>query len=132
MLKHYFYLILLLLFLSCTKINYVGNSYDPTFKIEVFVDEGAIKRKYDVVGKGYVRSVTTMPTPEKIQTKAVEKAKQKGADAILIKDYLVPSTGINTTVRTDSVGKGVISIGNTTVKQASSPEFVVLFLKYTE
>ena len=130
MLKHYFCSLLILLFLSCTKINYVGNSYDPTNNIEVFVDEGAIKRKYDVVGKGYVQNTTT--TPEKIQIKAIEIAKQRGADAILIKDYLVPYTGVNTRVRTDTLDKAVINVGNTIVRHGSSPEFVVLFLKYTE
>ena len=130
MLKHYFCSLLILLFLSCTKINYVGNSYDPTNNIEVFVDEGAIKRKYDVVGKGYVQNTTT--TPEKIQIKAIEIAKQRGADAILIKDYLVPYTGVNTRVRTDTLEKAVINVGNTIVRHGSSPEFVVLFLKYTE
>ena len=130
MLKHYFCSLLILLFLFCTKINYVGNSYDPTNNIEVFVDEGAIKRKYDVVGKGYVQNTTT--TPEKIQIKAIEIAKQRGADAILIKDYLVPYTGVNTRVRTDTLDKAIINVGNTIVRHGSSPEFVVLFLKYTE
>ena len=130
MLKHYFYSLLVLLFLSCTKINYVGNSYNPTSNVAVFVDEGAIKRNYDVVGKGYVQSTTT--TPEKIQTKAIEIAKQKGADAILIRDYFVPHTGINTSVRTDTLNKAVINVGNTIVRHGSSQEFVVLFLKYTE
>ena len=130
MLKHYFCSLLILLFLSCTKINYVGNSYDPTNNIEVFVDEGAIKRKYDVVGKGYVQNTTT--TPEKIQIKAIEIAKQRGADAILIKDYLVPYTGVNTRVRTDTLDKAIINVGNTVVRHGSLPEFVVLFLKYTE
>ena len=83
-----------------------------------------------VVGKGYVQNTTT--TPEKIQIKAIEIAKQRGADAILIKDYLVPYTGVNTRVRTDTLEKAVINVGNTIVRHGSSPEFVVLFLKYTE
>ena len=132
MLKHYFHSILVLLCLSCTKLNYVGNSYKPTSNVDVFVDEGAIKRKYDIVGKGYMSTAMAAANPEKIQTRAVTKAKQKGADAVLIKDYSIPVTGINTRLQTDSVHKTVLMVGNTTVRQSSSPEFVVFFLKYTE
>jgi hypothetical protein len=130
--KHYIYLCLAIVFSSCaTKVGYIGNSYNPTSKVDVFVDEGAIKRNYDIVGKGYVRSVT-ITTPEKIQSSAIETAKQKGADAILIKDYLLPVTGINTSLRTDTLNKALMTVGNTTVQQSSTERFVVLFLKYTE
>ena len=132
MLKHYFYSLLIVSLFSCTKINYVGNSYDPTNNIEVFVDEGAIKRKYDIVGKGYLSTAMSAVNPERIQTTAVAKAKQKGADAVLSKDYVIPVTSIDRRLQTDSVNKGVVLIGSTTMRQNSSPEFVVLFLKYVE
>ena len=123
MLKHYFYSLVVLLFLSCTKINYVGNSYNPTSNVEVFVDEGAIKRRYDVVGKGYVQSTTT--ASEKIQTKAIEIAKQKGADAILIQDLFTYTMGL----RTDSTNKAAMNAGNTVVRQSAAAEFIVLFFE---
>ena len=130
--KLYFYAVLLFSFISCTRINYVGSSYKPTDKVEVFVDEGAIRKKYDIVGKGYITYAGVEPSPETVQSKAVQKAREKGADAVLIKDYYTPVSNVNTTVRTDSTQKGVITVENTTMRQNSSPEFVVLFLKYAE
>jgi hypothetical protein len=84
------------------------------------------------VGKGYVRSIYAGSRPEQVQTKAIEKARQKGADAVLIKDYFIPvtRTGLQTTLHTDSSGKGVIATGNSSVTQSVNSEFLVLFLKY--
>lgn len=131
MIKIYFALLPVLGFASCAStLNYIGSSYTPTEKIDVFVDEAAIPKNYTIVGKGYVRN-RTWSTPENIQTKAIAKAKQKGADAVLIKDYYVPVIPVvNTSVQTDSSGKGRLTIGNAVVPQTSAPEFIVLFLKY--
>jgi hypothetical protein len=129
--QRYTPLFLLFFLTSCfAKIGYVGSSYTPTTNVDVFIDESSIKKTYDIVGKGYPRFAFI--TPEQIQSKAVAKAKQKGVDAVLIKDYYIPATGanINTTVRTDSVGKGVVSVGNTSVTPTASSGFIVLFLKY--
>src|SRR5687768_11781009 len=112
--KLYAYLPALLILTSCaSKISYVGTTYNPTEKVDVFVDEGAIKRTYSIVGKGYVRGSTALAKPERIQSNAIATARQKGADAILIKDYYlpVPYGSVNHTLRTDRVGKGTITIG---------------------
>lgn len=124
-------LIVILLTSCATKVNYLGNTFNPTEKIDVFVDETAIKKSYDIVGKGYVQS-NYFTRPEHVQTKAIETARKKGADAVLIKDYYIPvsSTGINTTLRSDSVGKSLITTGKSTISQNVTSEFMVLFLKY--
>lgn len=129
--KHYILSPLFLLTLSCaTQVSYIGNTYAPTEKIAVFVDESSMKNEYEIVGKGYIERTPISPI-EHIQTKAIEKAKKNGADAILIKDYFVPNTGtaINTTTHIDSVGKGVVAVGQTTVQQTNSTGFYVWFLK---
>jgi hypothetical protein len=99
----------------------------------VFVDENAIKRSYDVVGKGYVNS-NYFTKPEHVQIKAIEMGRKKGADAVLIKDYFIPvlGTGIHTTMRSDSIGKSLITTGKSTVSPSVTSEFMVLFLKYTK
>ena len=129
--KHYIIICLFVSAISCaTKVSYIGNTFPPTTMVEVFVDESSIKNAYDIIGKGYIKR-STFSKIENIQLKAVEKAKKNGADAILIKDYYVPNTGtaINTTTQIDSVGKGVIAIGQTTVQQTGSSGFSVWFLK---
>jgi Icc-related predicted phosphoesterase len=99
--------------------------------VDVYVDESAVTNPYKIIGKGYVKSYPFTKV-EEIQEKAILKAKEKGADAVLIKDYYVPNTGaaINTSMRTDSIGKGTVSIGQTTVQQTGSSGFNILFLKY--
>ena len=131
--KIYFFSSIILLFTSCSpRINYIGRSNAPTSHIDVYVNEAAIKKNYDIVGKGYVHGITFSKGAEKIQKKAIEKAMKKGADAILIEDYFVPNTGtlINTTMRSDSLNKSLITSGNTTVQSTGSSGFNIYFLKY--
>lgn len=128
MTKSCFLLFICFVVVSCAPtLGYVGSTYNPTERVDVYVDESSIPVQYTVFGKGYVRSYRD-PRPEMVQSKAIAKAKQKGADAILIKDYFLPAPGVSTTYKRDSSGKGSVSIGNTVVPQSS--EFVVFFLKY--
>lgn len=117
----------------CHQSQLLGNTYNPTENVDLFVDENAIKRSYDVVGKGYVQS-NHFTKPEHVQIKAIETARKKGVDAVLIKDYFIPvsGTGIHTTMRSDSVGKSLITTGKSTVTPSVTSEFMVLFLKYNK
>ena len=123
-------LFILLVMVSCTpRIGYVGSSYAPSEKVDVFVDEATIKKEYDVVGKGYVRS-TYWSKPETIQSKAIAKAKAKGADAILVKDYFsLDGLTVNATVRSDSTGKGIL-VKPVPLNDAGATGLIVYFLKY--
>jgi hypothetical protein len=129
--KRYAFLPLILGIASCaSRISYVGTAYSPTKKVDIFVDESAIKRTYSIVGKGYLRGNLALTSPEKVQSNAIVKAKEKGADAILLKDYYLP-VGYNgiSTRQTDSAGKGSLTVGSSAVAYPGS-EFIVLFLKY--
>ncbi len=131
--KIYFLLLIILLSSCTTTINYLGNSYTPTRNPDLYVTEKSIDRPYKIVGKGYPRFRLFGHSPEKIQRKALEKAKKKGADAVLIQDYYIPNTGtnINSFYRSDSLGKGLITVGNSTVSSMGSSGFTIFFLKYT-
>ena len=130
MTKIYTAIVLIVVFSSCSpRISYLGNTFPPTEKVDVFVDESAITREYTIVGKGYVRSVS-YAVPESLQRKAISKARQKGADAVLFKDYLVPVSQPSTRSKKDSTGNVTVSIGATVPVQTASPEVVVYFLKY--
>jgi hypothetical protein len=123
-----------LLLCSCgTRIDYVGTPYAPSEKVDVFVDPAAVGKPYTVVGKGFVRyRPFSGNNTEKIQSKSITKAKQKGADAILILEQYTPAiaTGVNTVLRTDSVGTGLVTIGNSSIEHSATRSFTVLFLKY--
>jgi hypothetical protein len=122
------YVILLsILFSSCvTQINYLGSDFPPTENVDVFVTQASVKKPFDVIGKGYLRDGSPKATVEIIQKLAVEKAKTKGADAVIIEDrYLVDDSGTLIT-RTDSTRGVHTSYANPSIASG----FNILFLRY--
>ena len=118
---------------SCgTRIQYVGSSSKATQNVEVFVDASSITRPYNIIGKGYPSTSVGIPNVEKVQAKAILKAKQIGADAILFQDYFLTHDGlsVNSYSKTDSVGKGLVTVSNTTATPVISTRLDILFLKY--
>lgn len=132
-----FYAVCFLLLSSCTtRLRYIGNSFPQSRQVDIHVDPSSITKPYTIMGKGFVSTsqLASDKYIEKIQPLALKKAKQKGADAILIQDdYLVAATmGVRTTLRTDSVGRGRVAVGSTTIQPSTEQRFTVLFLKYNE
>ena len=129
-------LFFLVVFSSCgSHLNYLGSSYTPTKRIDVYVDPSAIKHSYTIIGKGYMEygtGVFSKSRIEKMQAKAIEKAKAKGADAILFRDYYFKDNGatINTVTKTDSVGKSLVSVQTGDISPIISSRTDILFLKY--
>ncbi len=122
------------LFSCSTRIRYVGQSLDPTNKIEVFVTERSIKRPFEYIGKGYIGGIGMQTNQEKIQKKAEKLGKEKGADAVLIVDYYVPDTGgtnILSSSRTDSVGRGIVTTRHTTINPTAEKGYHIMYIKYT-
>lgn len=126
--RHFYLLLFSTLLISCgTIVDYVGNSYTPTNKVDVFVSLSSVKKEYQIIGKGYAGSGTLVRRlGEKVQKKALRIAKDKGADAIVIQDYLL----LHPLLSTDSTSKG-IALGNIAVAGQGENQFTVLFLKYT-
>lgn len=64
--------------------------------------------------------------------KSIAKAMRVGANGILFQDYYIPNTGtsINTVMRSDSIAKGLVTIGNSTVQSTGTGVFNIFFLKY--
>ena len=123
--------------LSCgTTVNYLGSSSAPTQNVDVFVDASAIKKQYTIIGKGYVEYAvgSTRGKIERMQAKAIEKAKQKGADAILFQDYYITENGadIFRVSSSDSTGKVAGTAKNASVRPVVSSQQDILFLKYTD
>jgi hypothetical protein len=115
---------------SCvTQVSYLGTSYPTTRNVDVFVTQASVKKPFDVIGKGYLqRGNTLWLTVEGIQQKAVEKAKTKGADGVIIEDrYLIDNSGTLTT-RTDSIRGTQTSYVNSSIASG----FNILFIKYKE
>ena len=129
MTKYYSTVLFSILLISCgTRINYLGTSSTPTKDVDVFVDASSIKKPYTIIGKGYAETMIGEPSNlEKVQAKAVAKAKEKGADAILFEDYYVADNGA--TVYKPENKKGTAT-KTSTVNSAISTKRDILFLKY--
>jgi hypothetical protein len=125
-------LLLSILLSSCfaPALDYLGSSYTPTRDVDVYVDASAIKRSYSVMGKSYV-DIRGLITLEKVQQAAVEKAKQKGADAILFRDYFIQDgASIQTITKSDSIEGASIRVRTTTAAPSETTRLDILFLKY--
>jgi hypothetical protein len=127
--------VICIIFFSCTpKIHYVGQVSPATKKVDVYVTENAINKNYTLVGQGYLNVFAAHSKPDKIQRLAEETAMRKGADAIIISDSYFQNGGqsITSTYLSDSLGKGVITTGNTTITPTLSNGFKIFFVKYNQ
>jgi hypothetical protein len=84
------------LLFSCAHINYVGKSFTPSQKVDLFYSKDEIKKDYTVMGHA-IGAGQMFVSEEHLQEKLVEEAKEKGADAVLI-------TGIDRDIEEDDAG----------------------------
>ena len=114
-------------FFSCSvhQHGYLGSSYTPTKNVDVFVDVSSIKKSYTIIGKTYVET-DTFTNLDRIQQNAIEKAKQKGANAILFQDYLFQDGTVQTVSKRDSSS----SVRLRTTTPVVTSRMDILFLKY--
>lgn len=133
------YLISGLILMGCgPAISYVGSSSQPTEKVDVFVNESAIKRPFDIIGKGYPDIRFTWPAanlPEKLMNQAVKKARKMGADAVFFYDYFLLQDGkfINTsTVAKTDTATQTTTVNNSisVLNNAITERQEIFFLKY--
>ena len=127
-------IVLVFIISSCgLHLNYLGKTSAPTENVDVFVDAGAIKKRYTIVGRGYIEGMTLSRRGyDKMQRKALKMAKEKGADAILFQDFYYTEAGTATyqITQRDTVGSGMISIPGNSISPVVSSRTDILFLKY--
>jgi len=75
---------LLFIMVSCSpNINYLGDTFKPTDQIDIYYDEGDIKREFRVMGQLSGDNVnTTVRNLEDVQNSMIEEAKLRGAHGI--------------------------------------------------
>ena len=122
---------------SCFSVNvrYLGTELSPTKQVDVYVDPSAIKKPYTIIGKGYPDyGVYMQGELELMQEKAIKKARQKGADAILFQDVYLVNEGspAGSVHRTDSLGRIRLSPVASLVAPLVTGSKIILFLKYTQ
>ena len=76
----------LVVFLGCATINYIGESYPPTQDVDVYYSEQDIEKEYTVVGRivATANANELIYSSEKFTQALVKKAREKGADGVVI------------------------------------------------
>ncbi len=78
-------LCLALLAAGCATIDYVGQSYSPTTRVDIFFSESDVPRPYVVMGK-VLASGSQFTSAERLNQAMIARAREKGADAVIVHD----------------------------------------------
>ena len=82
--KQVILLIAVLVFMfSCTKIDYVGREYPPTEHVDIFFSLDDVELEYTIMGH-ITATADDFVSAEKMQKEMLQKAREKGADALVI------------------------------------------------
>ena len=122
---------------SCTKIDYIGKSYSPTTEVDIYFSLDDVKGAYEVMGH-LTASAGTFVSSEKMQEEILKKAREKGADAVVILglDHYVTDSGSSWTETTDTKdtagGTKTTTTGSTSSSSEEMKEITARFIKYKE
>ena len=136
-LKHLAVLLIIAICLSaCTKIDYIGEEYPATTHVDLFFAMEDVTREHKVMGN-LIATADDGVSTEKMQKKIMEKARQKGADAVVITGFEKYQSGEATTYReTSEEGKTKKGTSKTTTTATSSTsvnekkQIKAVFIKY--
>jgi hypothetical protein len=118
---------------GCATIDYVGDSYQPTTRVEIYFSRSDVPRDYRIIGQ-VMASGGQFVSASDLQNKMIARAREVGADAVIVLDVSrEPMSGerrtVETTTETHDEKKRV-----TTETVASDPaeETVIraLFIRY--
>lgn len=122
---------LILLIAGCTKIDYIGEEYAPTDRVDVFFDEANIETDYVIMGQ-VIATAGDIVGSEKMLNDIKKKAMEKGADGIIIQGMERYVSGEKTTYteETKETKKSTKTVGTTTTKSEEKKEIKAVFIKY--
>lgn len=120
-----------LLLTACAHIDYVGRTYPPTNKVDLYFHESDVDAPFEVMGTIIARA-NDFVSAEKLQSKIMKKAGEKGADAVVITGLDRYKTGTSTTYNeeTKERRRGTITEGSSTTSDENEKEIRATFLKY--
>jgi len=124
-----------LLAVSCTKIDYVGKSYAPTTDVDMYFSLDDIKGEYEVMGH-LTATAGTFVNSEDMTEKILEKAREKGADAVVILglDHYVVDSGSSWSETTETTktsgGVKTTTSGSQSSGTEEMKEISARFIKY--
>lgn len=121
---------------SCTKIDYVGEEYAPTDRVDQFFTASDVTREYKVMGY-IVASAPDMVSAEKMHKKLVEKAQKVGADGIIVEGLERYTAGSSTSYsestqeKVDRKGKPkTVTTGSSSTSAEEKKQIKATLIKY--
>ena len=125
-------LALLVLFVAaCAKIDYIGQSYAPTTHVDLYFSEQDIRKDYQVMGHVIAQAHEGISI-ENLQKKLEAKAREEGADGIVIHGFDRIQTGETTTyneeIRREEKKRSVAAITVTSAEEER--QIRAIFIKY--
>ncbi len=118
---------------ACAKIDYIGQSYSPTTHVDLYFSEEDIREDYQVMGH-VIAQANEGISIESLQKQLEAKAREKGADGIVIHGFDRIQTGETTTYNEQSKrGEKKRSLAAITVTSADEERQVkAIFIKYEQ
>ena len=135
MLKHTVpFLVLSVLFVAaCAKIDYIGQSYPPTTHVDLYFSDADIREDYQVMGH-VIAQANEGISIENLQKQLEVKAREKGADGIVIHGFDRIQTG-ETTVYNEETNRGRKKRSTTAITTTNAEEgrqIKAIFIKYEQ
>lgn len=75
--------VLFLTLAACTKIDYIGEEYPPTDRVDMYFSEADIDLDYKIMGR-MIATADEFVSSDKMQKKIMEEARKRGADGVVI------------------------------------------------
>jgi hypothetical protein len=135
MLKHTVpFLVLSVLFVAaCAKIDYIGQSYPPTTHVDLYFSDADIREDYQVMGH-VIAQANEGISIENLQKQLEAKAREKGADGIVIHGFDRIQTG-ETTVYNEETNRSIKKRRTTAITTTNAEEgrqIKAIFIKYEQ
>lgn len=109
---------LLVLATGCAHLDYVGQSYPATEHVDLFYSEANVGREYTVMGE-LNATLEEFVSTHKAQDQMVQKAREKGADGVVILGLEHYQSGSNTDY-SESTTEGKTKKGKTVTTTTGS------------
>ncbi len=91
-----FILVIAILLTRCASIHYLGETYPPTQRVDLYFTEQDIAKEYKIIGRmeATADADELVYSSDKFTQAILKKAGEKGADAIVILDFKKVMTGV--------------------------------------
>ncbi len=123
--------VLVLFVAACAKIDYIGQAYPPTTHVDLYFSEDDVREDYQVMGHAVAQAGEFLST-ENLQKQLEAKARERGADGMIIHGFDRIQTGETTTYseETKRRGKKHSTTAVTTTNTEEERQIKAIFIKY--